>query len=65
MGLLSQNSISNIPPRCFGKLAQLKELQPKGYAMPGVPAIHAVVKGSEYEAKFFDVRTKIPIFGRA
>ena len=46
-------------------LAQLKELQPKGYAMPGVPAIHAVVKGSEYEAKFFDVRTKIPIFGRA
>ena len=34
-------------------LPQLQRLQPKGYGVPGVPVLHIVVKGSEYEQRFF------------
>ena len=34
-------------------LPQLQRLQPKGYAIPGVPVLHVLVGGSEYEERFF------------
>ena len=34
-------------------LAQLKRAQSLGYAIPGVPVLHVVVKGSDYERQFF------------
>ena len=34
-------------------LDQLKRAQPLGYVIPGVPVLHVVVRGSEYERKFF------------
>ena len=36
-----------------GGLAHLQRLQPKGYAIPGVPVLHVVVRDCEYEARFF------------
>ena len=32
---------------------QLKRAQPLGYSIPGVPIVHVVVRGSEYEKRFF------------
>ena len=34
-------------------VAQLLEAQPRGYRVPGVPMILIVVRGSEYERRFF------------
>ena len=34
-------------------LAQLRAAQPLGYVIPGVPIVHVVVGGSEYERQFF------------
>ena len=34
-------------------LEQLKRAQPLGYSIPGVPIVHVVVQGSEYEKRFF------------
>ena len=34
-------------------LPQLQRLQPRGYAIPGVPVLHILVGGSEYEERFF------------
>lgn len=37
-------------------LAQLRALQPKGHAIEGIPVLHVLVRGSEYEARFFLTR---------
>lgn len=34
-------------------IGQLQRLQTKGYGIPGVPVLHVVVKGSDYEKRFF------------
>ena len=37
-------------------LPQLHALQPKGYEIPGVPTLHVLVDGSDYEQRFFKSR---------
>ena len=39
-------------------LPQLVKAQTKGYVIPGVPVLHVVVRGSEYERRYFLDRVK-------
>ena len=50
-----------LPPRTPMRAApQLISKQPRGYGIPGIPTLHVLVRGSEYEKRFFLNRLHTP-----